>query len=139
MLHNRKHIPKWYILHHINKDETDDRIENLQLVTRWEHNKLHVDDINHYMFREWHHFWTHPKSEEHKNNIKQAHIIRANKEKMRLRDNSIEYIINNKNCSPIDVIKNSWWKQLWHFYRRFWIDFLDFKTQILNGEWKKWD
>lgn len=139
MLHYKKHIPKWYVLHHINKNETDDRIENLQLVTRWEHNRLHADDINHYMFRKWHSYRSHPKSEQHKERIKQSHIDRAERRKSILRDIVYDYIINHKDCTPKDVIKYSGWTQAWHFSRRFWIKFLDFKNKILNGERKKWD
>ena len=34
-------IPSEYILHHINGDGKDNRLENLKLVTRSEHTKLH--------------------------------------------------------------------------------------------------
>ena len=30
------------LIHHINEDRTDDRIENLQIVTRSEHRKIHL-------------------------------------------------------------------------------------------------
>lgn len=36
-------IPKDYIIHHINEDKTDNRIENLQLMSRSEHIKLHYN------------------------------------------------------------------------------------------------
>lgn len=32
---------KGQVLHHINEDKTDNRIDNLQLMTRAEHNRLH--------------------------------------------------------------------------------------------------
>lgn len=34
-------VPKGMIVHHINGDVTNNRIENLKLVTRSEHTKLH--------------------------------------------------------------------------------------------------
>jgi len=33
--------PKGYLLHHRNEDKTDNRIENLELIRRGEHNALH--------------------------------------------------------------------------------------------------
>lgn len=35
-------VPKGYLIHHINEDEGDDCLENLQLVTRAEHMRLHL-------------------------------------------------------------------------------------------------
>jgi hypothetical protein len=34
-------IPKGYIVHHINEDKQDNRLENLQLMRRADHNTLH--------------------------------------------------------------------------------------------------
>ena len=36
-------IPKGYDVHHINEDGKDNRLENLILVTRSEHMKIHMD------------------------------------------------------------------------------------------------
>lgn len=33
-----------HVLHHINDDKTDNRIENLMLLSRAEHNRLHLED-----------------------------------------------------------------------------------------------
>lgn len=32
------------IVHHVNHEKTDNRIENLQIVTRAEHARLHIND-----------------------------------------------------------------------------------------------
>lgn len=37
----KKHLSSQEIVHHINHDKLDNRIENLQVVTRREHNQLH--------------------------------------------------------------------------------------------------
>ena len=36
-------IPKDMMIHHINNNKQDDRLENLQLVSREEHGKLHKE------------------------------------------------------------------------------------------------
>lgn len=38
-------IPKGYVIHHINKISNDDRLENLELLTRKEHINIHREDI----------------------------------------------------------------------------------------------
>lgn len=35
-------LPSWILVHHINLDDTDDRIENLAIVTRPVHNAIHT-------------------------------------------------------------------------------------------------
>src|SRR5262245_61414348 len=35
-------IPKGYVVHHINGDHSDHRLENLQLMTRGEHSRHHI-------------------------------------------------------------------------------------------------
>lgn len=39
--HNQKPFPKGYILHHIDQDKDNQDIDNLQMMTRAEHNRLH--------------------------------------------------------------------------------------------------
>lgn len=39
--HNQKPFPKGYILHHIDENEDNQDIDNLQMMTRAEHNRLH--------------------------------------------------------------------------------------------------
>lgn len=39
-------IPKGAHIHHVNRDKTDDRIENLELLTPTEHNAEHVEDMH---------------------------------------------------------------------------------------------
>lgn len=129
---NGRDFPNWYILHHIDKDRKNDTIENLMLVTRWEHNKLHADDENHHMFRKWHSYWNKPKSEEHKKNIKDAHIRRANKKRDIHIENVIPYIKDNPNCLPSDIMYYSGALCSGHFKRRFWIWFLELKRIALD-------
>ena len=82
MTSNNTEIKKWYVIHHINYNIKDDNINNLKLLTIWEHNRIHSIDENHYMFRKWHSYWSKPKSEEHKKKIKYAHIKIAEKIKL---------------------------------------------------------
>lgn len=39
--HNKMIVPKYYVIHHINENKTDNRIKNLQLMKRGEHTRLH--------------------------------------------------------------------------------------------------
>lgn len=39
--HNKMVVPKGWVVHHINEDRTDNRIENLQAMTRGDHQRLH--------------------------------------------------------------------------------------------------
>lgn len=34
-------VPKGYIVHHLNEDPSDNRLENLQVISRGEHSRLH--------------------------------------------------------------------------------------------------
>lgn len=135
MLENKRHIPKWYVIHHIDKNRQNDVIENLQLVTRWEHNKLHADDINHYMFRKWHSYWKHPKSEEHKLNIKQSHINRANKIRDRLEKIIVSSILDNPNISYNELLLKMWRKSWKSIARVTWLYFHDTKEKVLNWQY----
>jgi hypothetical protein len=42
--HLKRHLGPDEIVHHVNSDRTDDRIENLEVVTRSEHGSLHMYD-----------------------------------------------------------------------------------------------
>lgn len=127
-------IPKWYVLHHIDHNRKNDVVENLICISRWEHNKMHANDENHYMFRKWHSYWSHPKSDEHKWKIKQSHIERAKLIKKKNYELARNYILQNWDCLAMDLLK-SIWKVSWKFFtRNFDCTFLEFKTKILNGE-----
>lgn len=43
--YNHTKVPKNYVIHHINKDKLDDRIENLKLLNRSEHINIHRQDL----------------------------------------------------------------------------------------------
>lgn len=45
-------------VHHINGDPTDDRIENLQLMTVQEHSRLHVDRLHEQNRADWKYEWS---------------------------------------------------------------------------------
>lgn len=77
MINTLSEIPKGFVIHHINYNTIDDRFENLQLLSRKEHNLIHINDPNHFMFRKWHTYWSRPKSESHKQKIKKAHIQKS--------------------------------------------------------------
>jgi len=44
--HLRRHLRSVEIVHHINGDPTDDRLENLELTTRSEHVEMHRAELN---------------------------------------------------------------------------------------------
>ena len=46
--YNNKEIPKGYIIHHKNKNKLDDRIENLELLSRKEHINIHRKDLSNF-------------------------------------------------------------------------------------------
>jgi len=133
MIAKNQEVPKWYVIHHIDKNRHNDIVENIELLTRWEHNKRHADDENHYMFREWHTYRNHKKSEEHKQKIKEAHIDRSNKERDRCYGILRLAIIDNPQikCKKCEEIC---WKKSHKFIQRlFKKSFKSLKKEIL---WK---
>lgn len=135
MNNTNKELEKWYVLHHINKNKKDDRFENLQILTRWEHNKIHASDENHYMFRKWHTFWSKPKSEEHKQHIKESHLKRNKIIKENILNIAKENINNNTSLKEFLRLINKKWH---HSIKRItWMTFKQLKLYILSTNNKK--
>jgi group I intron endonuclease len=73
-LNNNKPIEKDYDVHHLNEDKTDNRVDNLRIITREEHGRLHMKDKkgeNHPMYGK------HPSEETRKklSNSHKGHIV----------------------------------------------------------------
>jgi hypothetical protein len=75
-------VPRWYVIHHKDHNSQNDVVDNLNIITRAEHNRTHYDNPNRHMFKEWNTFWKKPKSEWHKEKISEAHIERVEEHRL---------------------------------------------------------
>lgn len=128
---NNIHIPKWYVVHHIDKNHKNDILWNLTLVTRWEHNKLHSDDKNRFMFRKWHTYRNHAKSEEHKLKIKESHINRAKTESARVYNILFKEISDNPLLKLTEAMLLCWKQSHKFISRLLHTNFTSLKKEIL--------
>lgn len=131
MMKNKSEVPKGYLIHHKDKQRHNDMINNLQLVSRAEHNKLHAEDSNRFMFRKWNSFWSHPKSNKHKAAIKQAHIERVLKTKEQMSKILVPAIINNPWITLLECSRLVDRSSVKFFYRVFKQTFTLFKKELL--------
>lgn len=67
-----KPVPKGYIIHHINHNKSDFRIQNLQCVDDIAHRKYHKKKSTEKQKKVWLDFVKQPKSEEHKENLSRS-------------------------------------------------------------------